>query len=36
MDYQKIYEIKKAQKLLDKHKLTDTKLKEKLEKEVKL
>lgn len=35
MDYQKIYDIKKAQKLLEKHKLSDDKLKVKLEKEVK-
>jgi len=28
MDYQKIYDIKKAEKLLDKHKLLDTKQKQ--------
>jgi len=34
MDYQKIYEIKKAEKLLDKHKLLDAKQKEKNDSEI--
>ena len=34
-NYQKIYDIKKSEKLLDKYKLKDDKLKTKLDKEVK-
>jgi len=34
MDYQKIYDIKKAEKLLDKHSILDSKQKEKNDSEV--